>query len=129
MNAANDMQLSNISGLDVTAKMTSGPPDSPIRSFDDILANPDLRVIVVTGSFQATTLGNSETGSAKYQVYQTRVKKEEDAWYPTTKAALEAVVSQPQTYLYFHDSAAKGKQGLVALRMDDSTKTRSGMIT
>ena len=108
--------------------MTSGPPDSPIRSFDDVLANRNLRVIVVTGSFQATTLGNSDAGSAKYQVYQTQVENDKDAWYPTTKAALEAVVSQPQNLLYFHDSAAKGKLGLVALRMDDSTKTRSGMI-
>ena len=77
---------------------------------------------------QATTLGNSESGSAKYQVYHTQVENDYSAWYPTTKAALEAVVSQPQNLLYFHDSAAKGERELVALRMDDSTKTRSGMM-
>ena len=107
--------------------MTSGPPSSPIRSFDDVLANRDLRVIVVSGSFQASMLENSEAGSAKYRVYQTQIKDDMNAWYPTTKDALEAVASQPQNLLYFHDSAAKGNQGLVALRMDDSTKTRSGM--
>ena len=79
-------------------------------------------------SFQATALGKSEAGSAKHQVYQTQVENENGAWYPTTKAALEAVVARPQNLLYFHDSAAKGNQGLVALRMDDSTKTRSGMV-
>ena len=49
------------------------------------------------------------------------------AWYPTTKAALEAVVSQPQNLLYFHDGAAEEKLGFV-LRMEVSTKTRSGTI-
>ena len=82
---------------------------------------------MVSGSFQASMLENSEAGSAKYRVYQTQIKDDMNAWYPTTKDALEAVASQPQNLLYFHDSAAKGNQGLVALRMDDSTKTRSGM--
>ena len=84
---------------------------------------------MVSGSFQASMLENSEAGSAKYRVYQTQIKDDINAWYPTTKDALEAVASQPQNLLYFHDSVAKakGNQGLVALRMDDSTKTRSGM--
>ena len=56
------------------------------------------------------------------------MENDNSAWYPTTKAALEAVVSQPRNLLYFHDSAAKGERELVALRMDDSTKTRSGMM-
>ena len=83
--------------------MTSEPSGIAIRSFEDVLANEDLRVIVVTGSFQAAMLGNSEEGSAKYEVYRSKVRDDPEAWFPTTKTALQTVLSQPESLLYFHD--------------------------
>ena len=45
-----------------------------------------------------------------------------------TEAAFQPIPSQLESLLYFHDCAATGKHGLVALRMGDSEKIRSGTI-
>ena len=48
------------------------PTANPINSFNDVLDNRDIRVIVVTGSSWTANLRSSAPGTAKYEVFKTR---------------------------------------------------------
>ena len=58
-----------------------------------------------------TNLRSSLHGTAKHEVYKTRIENNEDVWYLSLEVAKEAVLSQPNTYLYAHDSSAKSPPG------------------
>ena len=53
---------------DLTARMTTGPKELPIRSFEDILRS-DYRVFTVEGGATVETLANSKPGTAMHKVY------------------------------------------------------------
>ena len=111
----------------VTAQMTSlASPDNPINTFDDVLKNKDVQVIVVNGSSWTSHLQKSAKGSAKHMVYKDRIENNGKAWFKSIALALDAVRSNPNTYLYGHTFAAEGEPGVIALRMSDSTPSAGG---
>ena len=113
---------------EVTAQMTSTRPlANSIHTFEDVLKSEDVRVIVVKGTSWASHIGSSIPGTAKHEVYQTRIENDDDVWYSTHEVAKKAVISEPNTYLYGHDSAAKTNPSLIALRMYDSTPVTGGL--
>ena len=113
---------------EVTAQMTSTRPlANPIHTFEDVLKNEDVRVIVVKGTSWASHIGSSIPGTAKHEVYQTRIENDDDVWYVTHEDAKKAVISEPNAYLYGHDSAANTNPSLFALRMYDSTPVTGGL--
>ena len=113
---------------DITAQMTSITTlANPINSFDDVLQNKDIKVIVVTGTSWASHIRRSSPGTSKYEVYKNMIENNDEAWYPTIEAAKGAVLSDPNTYLYGHNTAAKSTPGLIALRMFDSTPVSGGI--
>ena len=110
---------------DITAKMTSGPPNIPIRTFDDVIAN-DYKVVTWSGYYRSI-LASSKEGSAKLEVYKNRFELIPDALY-----AKKAVIEDPdlKTLLYGREIALipRGSDPrtriqndkLFALEMDDS---------
>ena len=85
---------------EITAKMTSRPPDVQIKSFKDILEMNDVKILVVSGSGATSRLAASAPGTAKRKVYDTMVDGNDEVWYQTTNDALEMVISEPNHYLY-----------------------------
>ena len=112
----------------ITAEMTAlAPLDNPIRSFDNVLQNDEIQVIVVTGSSWTSSLRRSSPETAKAAVYKTRIENNDNAWFETIDDAKAAVLTNPNTYLYSHTTMAKSTPGLVALKMDDSTPVSGGI--
>ena len=112
----------------VTAQMTSlASLDNPINTFNDVLKDEEIQVIVINGSSWTTHLQSSAPGTAKYEVYKNRIENNGKAWFKKTDDALDAVRYYQNTYLYSHSSAAKTKPGIIALRMSDSTPTVGGL--
>ena len=113
---------------DITAQMTSiSNLANPIATFDDVLQNKDIQVIVVKGTSWASHIRRSAPGTAKYEVYKNMIENNDKAWFPTIEAAKDGVLSNPNTYLYGHSTAAKTRPGLMALRMFDSTPVSGGI--
>ena len=69
-------------------------------SFKDILEMSDVKILVVSGSGATSRLAASAPGTAKHEVYETMIDGNDEVWYPTTKDALEMVISEPNHYLY-----------------------------
>ena len=67
-----------------------------------------------------TNLRSSAPGTAKHEVYKARIENNEDVWYSSLEVAKEAVLSEPNTYLYAHDSSARGHPGKALLRKIDT---------
>ena len=113
---------------DITAQMTSTANlANPIASFEDVLQNTDIQVIVVEGSSWAALMKNAKPGTAKLKVYKTTIENNDAAWYSTIEAAKDAALSNPNTYLYGYSTAAKDTPGLMALRMVDSSPGMGGI--
>lgn len=112
----------------VTAEMTAlASLENPIQSFDDVVENEDIQVIVVTGASWTSSLRRSSPGTAKYEVFKNRIENNDNAWFETADAAREAVLTNPNTYFYSHTTQAKTGPGFVALRMTDSTPVSGGI--
>ena len=111
----------------VTAQMTSlASLDNPINTFDDVLKDEEIQVIVINGSSWTTHLKSSAPGTAKYEVYKNRIENNGKTWFKKIGEALNEVRYDQNTYLYSHSSAAKTEPGIMALRMSDSTPTVGG---
>ena len=61
---------------DITAEMTSGPSNIPIRTFEDVLHH-NYKVIASSPYF-ANILANSKPGSAKFEVYNNHFEMNSD---------------------------------------------------
>ena len=117
---------------DITAKMTSGPPDVPIRTFEDVIMN-DYKVVTWSGYYRRILAGSKE-GSAKLEVYKNRFEYINDA-----KEAKRAVLADPnlKTLLYARDIALIPRgtdpitkiqnNKLFVLEMDDSVYTHAAL--
>lgn len=70
---------------DITAKLTSGPPPHPVRTFDDVVLQGYK--VIVTGHLWVDLLKQAKNDSAKYTVYkkyfEEDFKKVERYWYLT----------------------------------------------
>ena len=114
---------------DITAKMTSGPPEIPIRTFEDVVYyNYE---VVTKSSYFERLLSTFKPGSAKREVYDNHFEMKKD---------LDEVVSEminiPKT-LYFgmighlrknwkkYHSAETHKA--IELKMDDAVFSNSGL--
>ena len=109
--------------VDITSEMTSGPPEIPIRNFEDVLKS-DYRVIVDDGGYYRGVLARSKPGSAKHEVYKRDIENLEDM---DDFQAFKEVVSDRKTLFFGGLSNAltspAGKQfpgQLIGLNMDDS---------
>ena len=60
----------------------------------------DVKILVVSGSGATSRLAASAPGTAKHEVYETMIDGNDEVWYPTTKDALDMVISEPNHYLY-----------------------------
>ena len=111
---------------DITAKMTSGPPKIPVRSFDDVIQH-DYKVIIMSSYFKSI-LASAGKETAKYQVFKQYIenKRIRDS---SNEAAAE-IASEPKTLWYMNklgtipetdDIAIEGHfHEIVPLTMDDS---------
>ena len=113
---------------DITAQMTSGPSDIPIRTFEDVLHH-NYKVIART-SYDENTLASSKPGTAKLAVYRNLYEKKKDL-----SEALNAVIqdSDGKTLFYsppivpqtLSDKMLTDK--VFPLKMDDSVKAIVGL--
>ena len=100
---------------DITAKMTSGPPGIPIRSFDDVIEH-GYRVIVTSGYYKKL-LANSQPGTSKQMVYKMHIEKADvKPWDESIREVIEH-----KTLIYYNDILPRNKpmiDQLVILKMD-----------
>ena len=94
-----------------TIKYHSSPAANPINSFKDVLENGDIKVITVKGSSYESNLKSSAAGTAKREVYKSRIESNEDVLYSSLEEAKEVVLKEPNTYLFAHDSSANTRPG------------------
>ena len=114
---------------DVTAQMTYREvEDNPFRSFDDVSKNTDIKVITVKGSSWESHIRNSYPGTTKHGVYKGRMENN-DVWYDTIDAAIDAVLSDPSsnTYFYGHNVLAFSHPELRSVKMLDTSVVSAGM--
>ena len=112
---------------DITSQMTHRESeDNPFHSFDDVANFEDVKIISVKGSSWESALKQSVPGTAKYKVYKNRME-EHDVWYKSPKVAKDAVISDPNTYLYAYHTAALSHPGLKALKMNDMSVVSVGI--
>ena len=115
---------------DITAKMTSGAPKIPVKTFDDVI-HYGYKVIVKS-SYYKGVLAEAKSGTAKHQVYKKYIENERIRDEPFE--AEREIISDPKTLWYIIKLAtvpltATGKELLdqvVALKMDDSSYAISG---
>ena len=108
---------------DITAGMTAGPGEFPIRTFEDVV-HQDYKV-VTWSPYYANFLASSEPGSAKFEVHSNRFEMKNDP-----KEALIAVIEDPDSKTLFmgtqnilipaNPSEKKILDRVFALKMDDS---------
>ena len=61
---------------DITAKMTSGPPSVPIKSFEDVILH-GYRVIVTSGYYKSM-LAKARPGTAKHTLYKRYLENQDN---------------------------------------------------
>ena len=104
---------------DITSEMTSGAPEIPIRTFEDVV-HYNYRV-VTNSPYYANLLKRAKLGTAMNTVYNNRFEMKE-----TFEEALEEVVKDPKTLFYSTKALLRGtrlEKALVRqtfpLNMDD----------
>ena len=115
---------------DITAAMTSGPPDIPVRNFEDVVFH-NYKVVAVSAYYEKK-LANSEPSSAKHEVHKSNFEllKSEGEEYAGEKA-ITAVVNDPdaKTLMYSTPETLSGHttphrkaltDQMFALKMDDA---------
>ena len=113
---------------DITAKMTSGPPKIPIRTFDDVIKH-DYKVISNV-AFSKWVLADAKQGSAKrkvHELYFENKQTENLSFRQGLVKMMNDVINNPKTlyhtfegYLIPNDPQHKALADQVfALKMDD----------
>jgi ABC-type amino acid transport substrate-binding protein len=106
---------------DLTARMTSGPPSTAIRSFQDVLEKK-YKVIVLHSSSNHELLKTSNPNSAMYKVYWTKITGNSDSIVNSDDEALGKVLTEAKTLLFSDGVLVFGDTRYVALNMIDSIK-------
>ena len=105
---------------DITAEMTSGPSDIPIRTFEDVV---HYNYKVVTGTpYYEQVLASARPGTAKNKVFNGYFESMNDM-----DDAMKEVVNNPKTLCYATPSSQIGQtpsqkalgEQTIALKMDD----------
>ena len=108
---------------EITAKMTSGPPNIPIRNFEDIIYY-DYSMIVTFPAYK-TMFAKAEAGSAKQMIYERHLETEGDLM--SVDEAFKEVATEEKTLYYTGSTALTSKKAkayrgeIVGLKMDDSS--------
>ena len=102
---------------DITSEMTSGSPEIPIKSFQDVL-HYDYQVITNTPYFEYL-LSSAKPGTAKNIVYKNNHK------VMKTTEAYEKVRSDSKTLLMAYETTVK--DGTAPLKIEDSVYSISGL--
>ena len=112
---------------DITSQMTHRETvNNPFNSFDDVVKNMDVRIITVKGTTWESAIMSAVPGTAKHEVYKDRMENN-NVWFTTIEDAKDAVLSDPNTYLYGYHTAALSPPGLKALKMVDMSVVSVGM--
>ncbi len=91
---------------DLTSRMTSSPPASPVRSFADVIAG-DYRVIVKAEASGHEVLATSKPGTAMHEVYHGRMLgREAESVFPSSESAKAWLYSHPKTFYFADDLSA-----------------------
>ena len=80
---------------DITAKMTSGPVEIPVKNFEDVI-HYDYKVIAHSNHVESL-LKNSGTGTARMKVYQDKFEMKKNR-----EEAINEVVDDPKCLLFTH---------------------------
>ena len=105
---------------DITAEMTSGPGNIPLRNFEDVLYHGYS--VIVCSSFYREALASAEPNSAKYIVYKTYIEPENIS---TIDMALKKVATDEKVVLYYGLSVLASKDAenytnkLVGLKLNE----------
>ena len=108
---------------DITAKMTSGPPSIPVKTFEDVIQHNYK--VVHQSNYHASILADGPAGSAKKQAYETIVFVNEPALKITSEpktlwfTELSALVANPSKSI--NERAAL--QEVSPLKMDDESNS------
>ena len=109
---------------DITAKMTSGPPNHPVENFEDVLYH-GYNVIVAT-SFYRWLLATAPTESAKHEVYKKYIHNTNEIEMYDKNEAYKKVATEDKTLLFVETTALLDKEAnpydLEALNLEDAGK-------
>ena len=105
---------------DITAEMTSGPSEIPIRTFEDVVHH-DYKVVTGTPYYEQV-LASARPGTAKNKVFNGYFESMNDM-----DDAMKEVVNNPKTLCYATPSSQIGQtpsqkalgEQTIALKMDD----------
>ena len=103
----------------ITAEMTSGPPDIPVRNFQDVIIH-GYKVVTNTAYWE-NILASAQPGSAKNKVYTSHFQR---IMEKNAGEAMKEVVNNPKTLFFANPSSQVGQtvgKQTFALRMDDAT--------
>ena len=108
---------------DITADMTSGPPQIQIRTFQDVIHH-NYKVVTATPYYE-NILASAEPGTAKSKVFNGYFESKNDMC-----EAMTEVVTNPKTVCYANPSSQIGRclgDQTFALEMDDAVYAISSL--
>ena len=107
---------------EIMAEMTAGPPEIPIKTFEDVIHH---KYRVIAGNpYSVRHLARAESGSAKRKVHQINFV-DQSGRQENDQDSIQEIMSQPKTLLYSQRVLVIPEEKLVtgqiyALNMDDS---------
>ena len=116
---------------DITAEMTAGPPQIPIKTFEDVI-NHDYRVIAWS-SYLAMLLASAKPGTPKHEVYQryfavgkmlksSNGLSRREMMSDTIRELMKPkTLFYSQTTILMQDLKHLTQRGIVSLKMDDAS--------
>ena len=116
---------------DITAKMTSGPSNIPISTFEDVLYH-NYKVVTYTPYYESI-LGNSKPGSAKIEVYNNHFEMKKDK-FETANAVIQdpdkktLIIASPSGVIPTTPYEKMLTNELFVLKMDDSVNGYTGLV-
>ena len=81
--------------------MTSGPPEVPIRSFQDVIEHGYK--VVVRSNYYKSLMANAKSDTAKHSVFKKYLENQDNSHW---KEAMIQVISEPKTLLYSSELSA-----------------------
>ena len=109
---------------DLTAGMTTGPRNVPIRNFQDIIDN-DYTVITRPSTANSELLRTAREGSPMLQVWN-EMKDDESKFHIKISEALNIIDNDPKTLFWAPDTNILGNTKYEWLKIEDAVYTQAG---
>ena len=109
---------------DLTAGMTTGPRDVPIRNFQDIIDN-GFSVITRPSTANSEFLRTAREGTAMLRVWN-EMKDDESKFHIKISDALNIIDNDPKTLFWAPDMNIIGNSKYEWLKLEDSVYTQAG---